>query len=124
MRQFLFLLGRALAECPVGESPRTYPNLKHTETMSSEKNEKVQSELEKNWETFCEARELLEAKHFGRVVLLHDGEIIAIYNDSGDAYSIGCEKYGLGNFSVEIIGSRPISLGFFTMFVPTAVSVA
>ena len=123
MRQFLFLLGRALAECPVGESPRTYPNHKHTETLSSEKNENVQSELEKNWETFCEARELLEAKHFGRVVL-HDGEIIAIYNDSGDAYSIGCEKYGLGNFSVELIGSRPISLGIFTMFVPTTVSVA
>ncbi len=30
----------------------------------------------------------------GRVVLMHDGEVVEVYNDSGDAYKIGCEKYG------------------------------
>jgi len=77
-----------------------------------------EDELSLNWKTFCEAREELEAEHFGRVVLLHRGEIIAIYNDSGDAYDIGCEKYGLGNFSYEFIGQKPISLGIRTMLIP------
>ena len=77
----------------------------------------MQSELEKNWSAFEKARQRLEAEHLGRIVLLHDGKIIAVYNDSGDAYDIGCEKYGLGNFSIETIGSRPKSLGFFTMHV-------
>ena len=77
----------------------------------------MQSELERNWSAFEKARQRLEAEHLGRIVLLHDGKIVAVYNDSGDAYDIGCEKYGLGNFSIETIGSRPKSLGFFTMHV-------
>ncbi|MCY4223263.1 MAG: hypothetical protein OXF06_00345 [Bacteroidetes bacterium] len=86
--------------------------------MTSEKHIKPEDELSRNWKTFCEAREQLEAEHSGRVVLLHRGEIIAIYNDSGDAYDIGCEKYGLGNFSYEFIGQKPISLGIRTMLIP------
>jgi len=54
--------------------------------MTSEKHIKPEDELSRNWKTFCEAREQLEAEHSGRVVLLHRGEIIAIYNDGGDAY--------------------------------------
>ena len=46
---------------------------------------------------------------------MHDGEVIDIYNDSGDAYSIGCDKYGLGDFTIEEIGEKPISLGVFTI---------
>ena len=75
----------------------------------------MSSQLEKNWDTFKKAEQSLAAEHLGRTVLLHDGEIVAIYNDSGDAYSVGCEKFGLGNFSIETIGEKPISLGFFTM---------
>ena len=70
-----------------------------------------------NLAAFKAAEESLKAEHLGRTALLHDGEIVAIYNDSGDAYAIGCEKYGLGNFSIETIGDEPQSLGFFTMHV-------
>ena len=48
---------------------------------------------------------------------MHDGEVVEVYNDSGDAYKIACEKYGLGNFSLVHIGAQPVDLGFFTMFV-------
>ena len=60
----------------------------------------------------------LEAEHFGRVVLLHEGEVAAIYNDSGDAYIVGCEKFGLGNFTTQKIGERPLSLGIHTLYMP------
>ena len=78
----------------------------------------MSEQLERNWDAFKASRGELEEDHQGRTVLMHDGEIVAIYNDSGDAYEIGCEKFGLGNFSVETIGSQPKSLGFFTAYIP------
>ncbi len=56
-------------------------------------------------------RQAMEREHFGRVALMHQGEVVGVYNDMGDAYSIGCEKYGLGNFSMKRIGQRPARLG-------------
>ena len=76
----------------------------------------MSDQMEKNWEAFIANKDELEAEHFGRVALLHDGELVSIYNDSGDAYDIGCERYGIGNFSVQTIGQKPISLGFLTMY--------
>ena len=70
----------------------------------------MSDQLEKNWKAFSEAEDGLKEDHLGRAVLLHDGKIIAIYNDQGDAYDIGCEKYGLGNFSVEIVGRKPMGI--------------
>ena len=64
------------------------------------------------------AREKLEAEHMGRTALLHRGELAGIYNDCGDAYKVGCDNYGLGDFTIQVIGRRPISLGFQTIFVP------
>ena len=78
----------------------------------------MNSQLVKNRAAYNAIKEEMEAEHFGRAALLHDGEIVEIYNDSGDAYAIGCEKFGLGNFSIEKIGEPPISLGIFTMCLP------
>lgn len=78
----------------------------------------MNSQLEKNRAAYNAIKEEMEAEHFGRAALLHDGEIVEIYNDSGDAYAIGCEKFGLGNFSIENIGEPPISLGVFTACLP------
>ncbi len=78
----------------------------------------MNSQLVKNRAAYNAIKEEMEAEHFGRAALLHDGEVVDIYNDSGDAYAIGCEKFGLGNFSIEKIGEPPISLGVFTMCLP------
>jgi len=75
------------------------------------------TEMEKNWKAFNDMKAKLEAEHLGRIALFHDGELVAIYNDSGDAYDIGREKFGLGSFSMETIGETPKSLGFFTTLV-------
>ena len=73
------------------------------------------NQVQKNREAYEKLRDKLEYEHLGRYALMHNGEVIDIYNDSGDAYSIGCDKYGLGNFSIEKIGEKPISLGIFTI---------
>lgn len=76
----------------------------------------VLAELEKNEEAYEEVRNQMEAEHWGRTVLLHDGAVVAIYNDEGDAYAIGREKFGLGRFSLHQVGRQPIDLGFHALF--------
>ncbi len=68
--------------------------------------------LEANWKEFERLQETMTAEHMGRTALLHEGKLVAIYNDSGDAYQIGVEKFGAGNFSIQTFGEAPKSLGF------------
>lgn len=73
------------------------------------------AQAELNFTAYMERhRQELEESDWGRIVLMHDGEIVGIYNDRGDAYSIGSEKYGLGNFSLQKIGEQPAKLGIIT----------
>ncbi len=79
----------------------------------------MNDQMEINRRAYNDAKERLEGEHLGRVALLHEGKVVSIYNDSGDAYAIACEKYGLGNFTIQKIGQRPISLGIHTLGLPT-----
>ena len=71
----------------------------------------VISELQKNQAAFNEIKEEMKADNLGRTVLLHDGEVIDVYDDKDDAYNAACEKFGLGRFSLHQVGERPIELG-------------
>jgi len=73
------------------------------------------AEFKKNIAGYEKIRAEMESKHMGRVALLSGGKLVAVYNDSGDAYAIGCEKFGLGNFFIEKIGQKPIHMGALTM---------
>ena len=77
----------------------------------------VENQLDRNQAAYEAIQKEMEGKYMGRVVLMHDGEVVEVYNDGGDAYKVGCEKFGLGNFSLVNVGERPIDLGFFRMFV-------
>ena len=59
-------------------------------------------------------REELERDHLGRVALMHKGDVVGIYDNHSAAYWVGCERYELGNFSIEWIGARPAHLGIIT----------
>ena len=63
-------------------------------------------QIKLNWETFIRVSDELRTKNMGRTALLHDGEIIAIYDEQIDAYTIGCEKFGLGDFSIQTFGEE------------------
>lgn len=60
----------------------------------------------------------MERDHSGRVALMHDGEIVGVYDGHSTAYWIGCERYELGNFSLEWISTRPVQLGIITAALP------
>lgn len=53
----------------------------------------------------------LEEEHFGQIALMHDGEVVHIFNDESDAYTIGYERFGFENFSLKRIGEQPLNLG-------------
>ena len=56
----------------------------------------------------------LERDHAGKVALLHDGRLIEVHERYVDAYWHGFDDYGLGNFSIQEIGSEPAQLGSLT----------
>lgn len=51
-------------------------------------------------------KEQLESEHPGDTALMHAGELIRVYDSEDEAYNHGCEKYGLGNFSLVRIGQQ------------------
>ena len=71
--------------------------------------------LKKNHQAYLEREKELVEAHLGKVALFSEGELIEIYPDSDEAYNAGCEKFGLGHFSLEIIGQEPVSLGILTI---------
>lgn len=73
------------------------------------------SQIESNYQAYASLhRARLEATHSGSYVLLHDGEVAGIYDTARDAYEAGCGQYGLGDFSMQEIGARPVGLGIMT----------
>lgn len=76
----------------------------------------MNDQVNQNKTAYEKIKSEMEAKHLGQVALMHDGEIVNFYNDFKDAYSIGVEKYGLGEFTLQEIGEQPIKLGFAGMY--------
>ena len=56
----------------------------------------------------------LEQTDAGRIALMHDEELIEIYDDANVACEDGMERYGSGNYSIVWIGAKPLNLGIFT----------
>ena len=81
-----------------------------TETSENQE-ELTPSQAEINHAAYPKYREELERNHTGRIVLMHDGEVVHIFNDRADAYLFGHETFGFGNFSMKQIGERPAHLG-------------
>ena len=73
-------------------------------------------ELRTNRNAYQAMRGDLEREHQGRFALLQGGELIHLFNDRWDAYTIGIERFGEGCFSIKKIGAPPASLGAATQY--------
>lgn len=82
------------------------------------------SKLQKNLDAFDNIKDEYETDNIGRTALLHDGKLVSIYNDKFDAYTTGCDRYGIGNFAIKTFGEVPTSLGIYTSCVQQASNVA
>ena len=73
-------------------------------------------QVEENYRIYEEKhREQAERDHPGKTVLMHDGKIIDILEDQGTAYQTGLERFGLGEFSLIVIGEKPVHMGALTV---------
>ena len=87
-------------------------------TLYGQEGESMSTQIRANHIAYNEKyRQQMEQDNLGRIALMHDGEIVEVYNDMGDAYLIGCEKFGLGNFLMKRIGQRPAQLGIHSITV-------
>lgn len=73
-----------------------------------------ETELKKNYEAF--QRKLLELLplHAGKFVLMHDGEIVEMFDTARDAYVSGNKLYPDQEFSIQEVANAPVNLGFLS----------
>jgi hypothetical protein len=45
---------------------------------------------------------------------MKDGAVVDFFATAKEAYRVGKERFGLGNFSMQKIIDRPVDLGFFS----------
>ena len=67
----------------------------------------MNSELKKNLTAYESMKSMLESKERGRIALFSDGKLCDIFNDFGDGYMVGMERFGEGRFSIKRIGEPP-----------------
>ena len=52
--------------------------------------------------------------HRDQYALMRAGEIVAFFNEPGDAYRAGLERFSDQVFSIQEVTDEPIDLGFFS----------
>ena len=72
-------------------------------------------QVDTNYDAYRRIRHEYEPQHNGKTALMHNGEVIGLYEEAVDAYDTGVERYGLGSFSTQLIGARPVGLGLLTL---------
>jgi hypothetical protein len=77
--------------------------------------ESATKEIQVNHEAYLSQQAEMEEKYFGKYLLMHEGRVVLILNDNEDAYQVGCEQYGLGKFSIEKVGEKPVDIGIHTL---------
>lgn len=83
--------------------------------MVEEQNTAATSEVDLNFRAFQEKLPELLATCAGKLAVMHAGQIVDFFDSYADAVRFGQEKFGhIGNFSVQEVTTRVISLGFYS----------
>lgn len=56
---------------------------------------------EEDLEYFKEHQEELVSKYDGKELVIHCREVVASFDNVGDAFDYGCKTFGAGNFSLQ-----------------------
>lgn len=64
-----------------------------------------------NHKAYDKYREDLEKNYPGMVALMRDSQLRGLHSDLGNAYHVGRESFGEGEFSLVCIGEEPVELG-------------
>lgn len=68
-------------------------------------------ELRADIAAFQAAEPRLLPVHRNKTALMHDCEIVGLYDTQDEAVEAGTGKYGQRNFSVHVVGAEPVWMG-------------
>ena len=60
----------------------------------------------------------LESRHTGKWVVLHDRELVAVYDSFEDAAADAVSRFGRGPYLIRQIGAPPLTLSASVMYHP------
>jgi hypothetical protein len=72
------------------------------------------SQVDRNFEAFKKLLPKLLRTHAGKFALMHDGDVVDLFETLGEAASLGFSKFGEGQFSVQEVTSKNINLGSYS----------
>jgi hypothetical protein len=75
-------------------------------------------QVKENYDAFVQKLPELLATHSGKFALLHDREIVELFDSAGDAYKAGQQRYPTGLFSIQQVTESAADLGFFSCATP------
>jgi hypothetical protein len=77
-------------------------------------NEAQDTEVDSNFEAFKAMLPRLIKGSAGRYALLHNRDLVELFDDSVTAFMAGLEKFGQGAYSVQEVSDQPDNLGFYS----------
>ena len=77
----------------------------------------VMADIENDILAFKDQQADLEANHLGKWVVIHERELVGIYDQFEVAAGDAVAKYGRGPYLIRQIGAPPVSLPASAMFI-------
>ena len=74
------------------------------------------ADLDRDIETYRELQPALEAKETGRWAVIHDAQLIGLFDSFEQAAAEAVERFGRGPYLIRQIGAPPITLPASVMF--------
>ncbi len=71
--------------------------------------------LERELHEFEARRGELESKHLGKWVVVHDRELVGVFDDFESAAADAVEKFGRGPYLIRQVGAPPVVLPLSVM---------
>jgi hypothetical protein len=74
------------------------------------------SDISQEIKAYEEKRSELELKHMGKWVLIHDGELIGVFDSFELAAEVAVPKFGRGPYLIRQVGAPPVTLPASVMY--------
>lgn len=74
------------------------------------------TELDVEISAYENMRDELEAQHMGKWVIIHETELVGIYNTFEDAAEEAVRKFGRGPYLIRQVGAPPVTLPASVMY--------
>jgi len=73
-----------------------------------------QKEVEQNFKAFQKLLETIPRQRDGQFALMRDGKLVEYYLSWEDAFKTGEKFFDDGLYSIQMVSTKPVDLGFFS----------